>query len=144
MSVLSAIKRFFSLAPAKTVDDLMDKDNGVLVKAGGFINDLHYSDAEKARDYAAMAGAMSQFVKDTLGENTERSKTRREIAVLWIKSQLTLIFLTVFAGCIEYGIRGTMVIAEFVWGVASSELMFWMTMSIGAFFYGAHLMRAAK
>ena len=34
----------------KAVDNLLDKDDGILVKAGGFLNDLHYSDAEKARD----------------------------------------------------------------------------------------------
>ena len=30
----------------KTVDDVFDSENGLLVKAGGFINDLHYSDPD--------------------------------------------------------------------------------------------------
>jgi len=34
----------------KAVDNLLDKDSGVLVRAGGWVNDLHHSDAEKARD----------------------------------------------------------------------------------------------
>jgi len=34
----------------KAVDNLLDKDEGLLVRAGGWANDLHHSDAEKARD----------------------------------------------------------------------------------------------
>jgi hypothetical protein len=32
----------------KAVDNLLDKDKGLLVRAGGWINDLNYTDAEKA------------------------------------------------------------------------------------------------
>lgn len=32
----------------KAADNVLDKDTGLAVKFGGFINDLHYSDAEKA------------------------------------------------------------------------------------------------
>ena len=49
--IFKAIKSVFKAAPAKTVDDIMDKDNGLLAKFGGFVNDLHYSDAEKAEKW---------------------------------------------------------------------------------------------
>jgi len=32
----------------KAVDNLLDKDKGLLVRAGGWVNDLQYTDAEKA------------------------------------------------------------------------------------------------
>lgn len=32
----------------KAIDDITDKDNGLLVRAGGWVNDLSYTDAEKA------------------------------------------------------------------------------------------------
>ena len=32
----------------KVTDNVLDKDTGLAVKFGGFVNDLHYSDAEKA------------------------------------------------------------------------------------------------
>tara|TARA_Y100001938_G_scaffold151203_1_gene247419 strand:+ start:29635 stop:30093 length:459 start_codon:yes stop_codon:yes gene_type:complete len=34
----------------KAADNVLDKDKGLAVKFGGFVNDLHYSDAEKAKD----------------------------------------------------------------------------------------------
>ena len=38
----------------KAIENLTDKDDGLLVKAGGFFNDLHYSDQEEARDTQAV------------------------------------------------------------------------------------------
>ena len=66
MSFFSAIKGVFKAAPPKTVDDIMDKDNGLLVKFGGFVNDLHYSDAEKATAMAEVVSGASEFVKSTI------------------------------------------------------------------------------
>ena len=34
----------------KAVDNIIDKDNGLAVQFGGFVNNLHYSDAEKAQN----------------------------------------------------------------------------------------------
>ncbi len=34
----------------KAADDLLDKDKGLLVRAGGWVNDLSYTDAEKAEN----------------------------------------------------------------------------------------------
>lgn len=34
----------------KAADNILDKDKGLAVKFGGFVNDLHYSDAEKAEN----------------------------------------------------------------------------------------------
>lgn len=34
----------------KAADNVLDKDNGLATQFGGFINDLHYSDAEKAKN----------------------------------------------------------------------------------------------
>ena len=40
----------------KAVDNLLDKDKGLLVRAGGWVNDLHYSDAEKAESALLVRG----------------------------------------------------------------------------------------
>jgi hypothetical protein len=135
MSFFSAIKGVFKAAPPKTVDDIMDKDNGLLVKFGGFVNDLHYSDAEKATAMAEVVSGASEFVKSTMSENTERSKTRRSIAIYWIKFQLSLIALTVVAFPFDADI------AEFYWKVATSKIMLFGTMSVLIFFFGAHVLR---
>ena len=48
MGVLSILGKV--LGSDKGVDNLLDKDKGLLVRAGGWVNDLHYSDAEKAEN----------------------------------------------------------------------------------------------
>ena len=135
MNIFSAIKGVFSSAPAKTVDDILDSDKGLLVKFGGFVNNLHYSDAEKAAAMAEVVVGATDFVKSTMNENTERSKTRRSIAIYWIKFQLSLIALTVVAFPFDAGI------AEFYWKVATSKIMLFGTMSVIIFFFGAHVLR---
>ena len=123
------------MKPPKTVDDIMDKDSGLLVKFGGFVNDLHYSDAEKAAAMAEVVSGASEFVKSTMNENTERSKTRRSIAIYWIKFQLAVIALTLAAYPFDP------ILAEFYWKVATSKIMLFGTMSVIIFFFGAHVLR---
>ena len=48
MGVLAILGKVFGTD--KAVDNLLDKDKGLLVRAGGWVNDLHYSDAEKAEN----------------------------------------------------------------------------------------------
>ena len=48
MAILSILGKVFG--SDKAVDNLLDKDKGLLVRAGGWVNDLHYSDAEKAEN----------------------------------------------------------------------------------------------
>ena len=135
MKLFSAIKSVFSAAPAKTVDDIMDSEKGLLVKFGGFINDLSYTDAEKAAAMADVVSGATDFVKSTLGESTERSKTRRAIAIYWIKFQLGLIALTVAAYPFDSAL------AEFYWKVSTSKVMLFGTLSVIVFFFGAHVLR---
>lgn len=135
MSLFSAIKGVFSAAPAKTVDDILDKDSGLLAKFGGFVNDLNYTDAERAKTMADVAGSAAEFVKSTMSESTERSKARRSISIMWIKFQLFLVALTVIAFPVDNNA------AEFYWKVATSNVMLFGTMSVLVFFFGAHVLR---
>ena len=48
MGVLAILGKV--LGSDKAQDNLLDKDKGLLVRAGGWANDLHYSDAEKAEN----------------------------------------------------------------------------------------------
>jgi len=48
VAILSILGKVFG--SDKAVDNLLDKDKGLLVRAGGWVNDLHYSDAEKAEN----------------------------------------------------------------------------------------------
>lgn len=142
MGLWSAVKSVFS-SDAKPVNDILDKDNGILVRTGGFINDLHYSSQEKARDsaaeYAARAKALdslletaTEHAKATQSENTQRSLTRRHLAIGIMRVELFLVLLCVVMWKIDKAY------AEFVWDVASSSLMFGAFGATVIFFFGTY------
>ena len=131
MAWLKALKTFIVGSP-KVADDVFDKEKGLLVKAGGFINDLSYTEAEKARDYAALAKEVTEHVKSTLAESTERSLTRRSISILWIRVQLYLILLAAIS--IPLGTE----LATSFFNLATCKVMLWGTGSIIIFFFGAY------
>ena len=135
MGFWTSIKNFFTIAP-KAADDILDKDNGLVVRAGGWLNDLQYTEAERARDYAAMAKGVIEFVTTTLTESTVRSKTRRNIAILWIKAQLGLILMVAMAISADE-IFGTTMKKDF-FDLATCNVMVWGTGSIIIFFFGAY------
>ena len=139
MKWLTAIKNFVVGAPQITTD-IFDKDGGLLVKAGGFINNLHYSSAEKAQDHFKIGAAVTDFVKATLGESTEKSKARREIASLWIKAQLSLILMT--AICIPLEIifnDSKLIMVKSFFELATCNVMLWGTGSVITFFFGGYV-----
>ena len=118
----------------KTVDNIMDKDNGLLTQVGGWIGNMNFTDEERAKMNKTMADGTAKFVVDTLSENTVRSKARRDIAVLWIKFELLLIFMIAIIAPFN------MEVAKFWLSLAFGELMFWGTMSVLAFFFGPYML----
>ena len=135
MKLFTAVKGLLGVMPSKATDDILDKDSGLLVKFGGFVNDLHYSDADKAAAMAEVVSGASEFVKSSMSESTERSKTRRAIAIYWIRFQLALMAMTVVAYPFDPAL------AEFYWKVSTSKIMLFGTMSVIVFFFGAHVLR---
>jgi hypothetical protein len=77
----------------KTVDDIFDKEKGLLTQAGGWIGNMQFTDEERAEMNQANIKAVQKFVVDTLSENTDRSKARREIAVFFIKFYSVMLFM---------------------------------------------------
>ncbi len=132
MNWLSAIKNFVIGAP-KITTDIFDKDGGLLAKAGGFLNNLHYSDVEKAQDVFKIGQSITKFVDTTLGESTERSKARRVLAILWIKVQLALILLVAIV------LPFKQELAADYFKLATCNVMLWGTGSIITFFFGGYV-----
>lgn len=116
----------------KTADNVLDKDNGLLTQVGGWIGGLNLTQEEVMEQNAKTVTSVQGFVKDTLSENTERSKTRRSIAVLWIKAQLSIVLMC----CISA--PWNMELAEFYFKLATSALMITVTTAICIFFFGSH------
>ncbi|MFS1526134.1 hypothetical protein ACL7TT_18860 [Microbulbifer sp. 2304DJ12-6] len=142
MSFWSALKGIFS-SNAKSVDDILDKDRGLLVRAGGFINDLSYTEQERMRDNAELAArqaaaygelidTVTEHARSTASENTQRSLTRRQVAIAIIRVELFL----VLASVVIWPFRPEY--ARFVWLVASSSLMIGAFMAVVVFFFGSY------
>ena len=125
------IKTLFS--SPKIANDILDKDNGLVVRAGEWIGNLSYTEEEQAENRSEIAKEVIKFVETTLHENTERSKTRRAIAVAWIRVQLFLILITALVIPIDKDL------AKEYFALATSEVMLWGTGSVIVFFFGAYV-----
>lgn len=126
MSLLS----FFTAAP-KAVDDILDKDKGLLSQFGGWIGNMNLTDEEVIKYNAKTIGDVQEFVKATLSESTERSKTRRSIAVLWIKTHLAIILFFCIATPWNAEVAGQYL------ALATSGTMGGITGAISIFFFGS-------
>lgn len=112
--------------------DVFDKDNGLLSQVGGWIGNMNLTQEEVIEFNAKTVASVQGFVVSTLSENTERSKTRRDIAVLWIKAQLGIVLMC----CISA--PWNMELADFYFKLATSTLMITVTTAICLFFFGSH------
>ncbi|MEE8288941.1 MAG: hypothetical protein V3R25_05965 [Nitrosomonadaceae bacterium] len=72
----------------KIVDDVFDKDKGLISQVGGWIGNMNLTDEEVMEANGKTVASVQDFVVKTLDEKTERSKSRREIANLIIKTYL--------------------------------------------------------
>ncbi len=116
----------------KTVDNVLDKDNGLLAQVGGWVGNLKLTQEEVMEFNGKTIFAVQEFVKSTLGENTARSIARRGIALLWIKAELGIVLMACI--CAPWD----MVLAEFYFKVAASGVMFGGTTAIIIFFFGSY------
>lgn len=117
---------------AKTTDDVFDKDNGLLSQVGGWIGNMNLTPEEVMEANAKTVVSVQSFVTATLSESTERSKTRRSIAVLWIKAQLGIVLMTCISAPWDKEL------AKFYFELATSTLMITVTTAICIFFFGSH------
>ena len=116
----------------ETQKNVLDKDNGLLAQVGGWVGNMKLTQEEVIEFNAKTVGSVQEFVKATLSETTERSITRRAIAVLWIKVQLGVVLMSCIAAPFD------MELAGFYSGLATSTLMITVTTAICIFFFGSH------
>ena len=115
------------------VDAVIDPDKGHLSKIGKFIGNQQFTDQEKATMNAGIAEAVREFSIATANQSTERSKTRRDLASLWIKTQLGLVLMTVISL-----LHPDKQLTKQLWEIATSDVMFYGTAGIMIFFYGTY------
>jgi len=116
----------------KAVDDLLDKDNGLLTQVGNWIGNMNLTPEEIMEENTKTVSSVQKFVVDTLSETTERSRARRSIAKSWIQLQVVVILLACVAAPID------IVLATFYYDLATSSLMLSVTTAITIFFFGSY------
>tara|TARA_R110000850_G_scaffold169690_3_gene294971 strand:+ start:730 stop:1140 length:411 start_codon:yes stop_codon:yes gene_type:complete len=120
------------LGADKTIDNVLDKDSGLLSKVGGWVGNMSLTPEEIIEFNAKTVASVQVFVAATLAESTDRSRTRRSIAVLWIKAQLGIVLMCCIAA------PWNAELAEFYFRLATSTLMITVTTAICIFFFGSH------
>ena len=118
----------------KAIDNVLDKDNGLLTQLGGWIGNQNYTEEDAAEMNEGIRKSVVKYAENTINENSERSKARREIAKLWIKIQLALIVLCAIAIPIKPEI------AKAYFELATSSVMLGGTGAIITFFFGSYML----
>lgn len=132
MSIFTKVTGFFSGVPPKTVDDLFDKDDGLIAKAGAWIGNANFTSEEVAEMNAKTAADVRSFVVETMSESTDRSQARRNIAVFFIKFYALLVFMAGITHVFD---------PEWskVWfALATSVTVGGLVTAISVFFFGSH------
>jgi len=139
--IVSGVKAVFGAGQSGS-DNVMKVASGI----GGFIDDLSYTDAEKAKKHSTVTiPAMQAFMESTVAENTERSRTRREIAIWVIRNWFIMLWVSIVSRGVELAVGAVNhEFSTFVFGVATFSAMTYLVLGIGGFFFGAHILRQVK
>ena len=92
---------------------------------------MNLTDEEVMKANVKTVADVQDFVKATLSESTERSKTRRSIAVLWIKAHLSIVLLCCIAAPWDSEL------SSYYLSLATSTTMGGITGAISLFFFGS-------
>ena len=105
---------------------------------GGWIDGLKLTDQERQEFQGEMVKHYSDYMASTVSENTQRSRTRRDIALWIIKTEVGILITSLLMFPIQPAW------SEYAYKIATDSPMGYLTLGVGAFFFGAHLVRAAK
>ena len=115
-------------------DNVMKVASGI----GGWIDGQQFTEQERAEMNLKMVGYYGDFMQSTVGENTQRSITRRDLAIWIIRTEIIMLVVSVVLQKIDpaWG--------AYVYMIATDSPLGILTLGVGAFFFGTHLVRATK
>lgn len=118
----------------KGADNVMTVAKGI----GGWVDGLQLTEQERMEFNGKMVEHYGKFMDSTVGENTQRSITRREIAIAIIRVEIFCL--------LAYGVLASfkLDIAKVWWEIAVDSPLGLLTLGVGAFFFGTHLLRSTK
>lgn len=132
--IISGVKAVFG-ANQDGASNVMRVATGV----GNWIDEQQFTAEEKAKYNAETAQQFQAFMESTVKENTERSRTRRSLAIWIIRTWISLIIASIIA--FAAGADST---AEYIWKIVTYSSMDYLVLGVGGFFFGAHIIRQTK
>ena len=139
--IISGVKAIFGGGESGS-DNVMKVASGI----GSWIDNKSFTEQEKATMNAeVVVPAFQKFMDSTVNENTERSITRRNIAIWVIRNWFVIIWVMILAYGLELTIGATQhEFSAFIWQVFTHETLTYLVLGVGAFFFGAHIVRQVK
>jgi len=123
----------------KAVDNLLDKDNGLIVKAGTAIGNLHYSEQEKAQSSRAVQEWSIRYL-DSMSQFKVVQRVLAFAAMgLWVFFGINLV-IAVWIKQIYPDIDALTGLKE----IAFSDYVFWPVVSIFALYTGGGTINSLK
>lgn len=119
-------------------DNVLNKKDGHIANVGKWIGNLNFTAEEIAEMDAETAAGVRKFAIDTLNENTERSKTRRDLAIFIVKYYALLLFLS----GVTFPFNADW--SAFWLKIAVETNIGWLVLGVGGFFWGTHTLRSYK
>ena len=104
---------------------------------GSFIDEQNFTEQEKAQLNEKLIEAYGKAMDKTVDESTGRSKARRELSLLIIRWWLGIMTLSGALRPINPDW------ADYWWQIATHDNVGYLVLGIGAFFWSAHILRAA-
>jgi hypothetical protein len=137
------------LGTEKVIDNVFDKDKGLLTQVGQWVGHQSLSKEEKIIYDANNIKAIHAYSVATLAENTDRSKARRSIAIQWMQLQVWLIKMAILFILIDYlviklGQGSEYELTENIMAIAFSPMLWGITGAVSVFFFGSHALRSSK
>jgi len=115
----------------KAVDNLLDKDKGLLVRTGGWVNDLSYTDAEKAENQLLV----KQWGIKQL-EALEPFKIVQRIIAFSVTSLWLIVGINVLAAIWIEAVYPGIQVRERMIEFAMSDFVFWPVLAVLGLYMG--------
>lgn len=139
MGAIATVGKFVGgLFGGGVAPDTRDLVHDAVRGVGTWIDERDFTEEEKQKADMEVLVKYAQFIESTITENSERSKTRRNLAMWIIRLEGFLLLLSVAL------YRVDIEMAEYVYKVATESYWGWLTLGVGAFFFGVHMLRDTK
>lgn len=117
-------------ATDKAVDNMLDKDKGLLVRAGGWVNDLGYTDAERAENNLLVKEWGIRQLEALAPFKVVQRILAFSVCALWI-----LVAINVLAALWVEAFWPHIQISERMLQFAFSDLIFWPVLAVLSLYF---------